>query len=305
MTTDSILWHSSKRDQFGPFEVLDAALANVEFRASTNKSFSKSESIFIEEPLSAPSLQLKLSFDVNDIERLSAEVEKPALHILVRDRNIGLFEDVLKLNLSSIGPDEVVPVTLRRVPIPEAPFIDVVVALVSDESDSLPVIRGRKTFKIRSTGSRQTVPRRIVEPNEFEEQGLDVRTPWYVHWRGVDANKSLGDLVEVWLNADFEDQFQLLSDPIGLARHEPFVNSMEGQILFEVVYGVLALAGEGISDYEETSAAAAVSSFAADILRIDLAPLISQMSAPEQISKLRARCYQYCELSKAMEALES
>ena len=155
-----------------------------------------------------------------------------------------------------------------------------------------------KTFKIRSPSRALDFPFKFVAPEEMEKQpGLDRNTVCYVHWHGEDVHRAPSDLIEVWLNREFEDKFRALSGRRVEAVEDHIGRNIAAHVYAEVLTHVLS--SEEDSE-EPTSLVVIVSNMVQQELKMSLDDLRSIYGrGPDGRSKLMPWCWKLARADKA------
>ena len=232
-----------------PVPYSDQALANVKLRLSTSEEPTAETVRHIESAEEWDRLSPELFIHV-DTQTLSADTKLAPNNILVsvivRDRELSRFEVVQSWPLSSLPHDAwSLDQVLQR--FSRSLRLDVIVvatprdSIANGESASIPeaAILATKVFKIRTPSHALDFPFRIVEPTEMEQHGLDANTVCYVHWRGQDVQRAPSDLIEVWLNKEFEDKFTVISRKRPVAAANYIGRSIAAQVYAEILAQVL------------------------------------------------------------------
>ena len=221
MATSSIAWKAVEHHVTPPFPTSDRSLANVKLRIDMNDEPSSHEDRRIESTQDWDGLTPELFFDV-DVATLSTDTGAPAhdtvVSVICRDRILCKFETVATWPLLSL-PDDGWPLSQALDRFSRSARFDVVV-VASLRPDAPALSRpsmppnaalATKCFRVRVHGPGLDVPIRFVEPNSMIEQGLDRRSVCFVRWIGEDVTRPARELLEVWLNREFEDIFRALS----------------------------------------------------------------------------------------------
>ena len=242
-------WKATERWVTTPGPYSDQALANVRLRLSAGEEPTAETVRHIESVAEWDRLSPELFIHV-DTPTLAADTKlKPndiLISVIVRDRELSRFEVVQSWPLSSLPSDSwSLDQALQR--FSRSVRLDVIVVATPNvskangKSASMPAaaILATKAFKIRTPRYALDFPFRIVEPKEMEQQGLDANTVCYVHWRGQDVQRAPSDLLEVWLNKEFEDKFTVISRTRPVAAADYIGRSIAAHVYAEILANVL------------------------------------------------------------------
>ena len=252
-------WKATERCITTPIPSSHQSLANVKFRLDPNESPTVDDVRHIEGPQDWDRFTPELFVDI-DVARLLSDTrlapDNIAISVIVRDRDLGRFERVQEWGLDSLPEDawslnpalerfsRSVRLDVTIVATPRAPVID-------GTSSPMPpgTLLAVKTFRIRAPSPGLDFPFKFVQPEKMAEQpGLHRATVCYVHWVGDDLHRAPSDLIEVWLNKDFEDKFRALSARRIDAAADHIGRSIAAQVWVDVLTKVLALESEEDSD---------------------------------------------------------
>ena len=216
-------WKASERCTTAPGPSSDRSLANVKFRLTMNETFTPEEVRRIDGMRNVPGFNPELLLEV-DAATLSSDTgivkEEIVVSVIVRDRDLGKFEKMRQWPLDELPGDLYALGALNDFSC--AARLDVVVVATpsgsfrnDDSRRSGPgTLLASKVFKIRSTSQSVDFPIKFVTPEEMEKDGFYRSTVCCVKWRGEDISRLPSELLEVWLNKDFEDKYRALN-----ARH--------------------------------------------------------------------------------------
>ena len=198
------------------------SFANVRFRLETKDNPSCDEVFHIEQPQDWTRFTPELFVDI-DVQTLVSDTSLNqgdiVVSVIIRDRDLGRFEKVQEWRLDSL-PEDAWSLKSALERFSRSLRLDVSVVatpralVVGTDSLSIPkgTLLAAKTFRVRSPSGALDFPFRFVEPEEMAKQpGLDRKTVCYVHWRGEDVVRAPSELLEVWLNKEYEDKFRVLS----------------------------------------------------------------------------------------------
>ena len=246
----SINWKATERYVTTPVPSSQRSLANVKFRLDGNEDPTCDEVFHIGTQQDWVRFNPELFVDVDVAELVSdtgLEQDDIVVSVIIRDRDLGRFEAVKEWRLDDLPEDawslddslERFSRSLRLdVSVVATPRVSVTGA------DATPIPKGTllavKTFKIRSPSRALDFPFRIVEPEEMAKQrGLNRDTVVYVHWRGEDVNRTPSELLEVWLNKEFEDKFRVLNGRHGGSIVDHIGRNIAAQVYADVLTHVL------------------------------------------------------------------
>lgn len=226
------------------------SFANVKFRLEANQSPTSDEVFHIERSEDWNRFAPELFVDI-DVETLLADTnlkqDDIAVSVIVRDRDLGRFEQVQEWRLDDL-PDDAWCLSSALERFSRSMRLDLSVVATPrasiDGAPPVPIPKGTvlaaKTFKIRSPIGRLDFPFKFVAPEEMEKQrGLDRNTVCYVHWHGEDVHRAPSDLIEVWLNKELEDKFRALSSKRIGTVEDHIGRSIAAHVYAEVLMQVL------------------------------------------------------------------
>ena len=284
------------------------SLANVKLRLETNEHPTSAEVFHIEQSQDWNRFTPELFVDIDIATLLSDtkfEADDIAISVIVRDRGLGRFEKIQEWRLDNL-PEDAWSLSQALERFSRSVHLDLSVVATPRASiigpKSVPIPKGTvlaaKTFKIRLPSRMLDFPFKLVAPEEMErQQGLDRNTVYYVHWRGEDVHRTPSDLIEVWLNKEFEDKFRVLSGKhIGVAG-----NHIGCNIAAHVYAEVLAHVLSSEEDSEEpTSLVVIVRNMVQQELKMSLDDLRSIYSqGPDGRSRLMPWCWKLARADQA------
>ena len=243
-------WRATERCVTTPASSSHRSLANVKFRLEASESPTVDEVRHIEQPQDWNRFTPELFLDIDGM-MLTSDTKLPqdniVISVIVRDRELGKFEKVHDWPLDNL-PDDAWSLSQALVRFSRSVRLDVSVvatprvSITNGESIPIPkaTLLAEKTFKIRAPSRALDFPFKFVEPEEMaKQQGLDRGTVCYVHWKGEDVHRAPSDLIEVWLNKEFEDKFRALSGRKAGAAAEHIGRSIAAHVYAEVLTHVL------------------------------------------------------------------
>ena len=188
------------------------------------------------------------------VDATGLDPEEVMLSVVIRDRNLNRFARVYQWEVLSL-PARPVELITAWSKFSRSGRVDVsVVATPLETKDRGPGIAlhkgdivARRTFKIRTMTQSVKTPTRWVSPEVFEQLGVSRDTVWFVNWLGEDLERSPVETVEILLNENLREAFQVLENEgemSNLIRHE-MVAAIFSELAIKAV-------GKGDSPEEET-----------------------------------------------------
>lgn len=216
-----INWKASETCVTAPWPFSDRGFAGVKFRLDASESPAVDANRRIESVEEWDRLAPELFLDV-DRAALADDTGLPAdaiiVSVIVRDRDLNKFQKVSSWPLNDLPRDTwsltgVLDGFSRSARLDVSVVASPVASVDRPESTRIPkgAAVAVKTFRIRVPDRGLDLPVVLVEPDAMEGAGLDRNTACYVHWKGEDMQRAPADLIEVWLNKDYEDKFRALS----------------------------------------------------------------------------------------------
>lgn len=223
-------WRASESCVTAPAPTSERSLESVTFRLRESEELSSSGVIHIQQNQDWESCKPELFLGV-DVRALVSDSgvapESLIIAVIVRDRILGRFKQVAEWALDHI-PADAWPLPLDHFSWSNQLDVAVLAALggpATTNDGAQETTRGTilasKIFKIRPPSQTLAFPIKHVSPAEMEKEGVSAETALYVHWKGADLDRPPTDLVEIWLNKQFEDKFRALSvkRPIPAAKY--------------------------------------------------------------------------------------
>ena len=243
-------WRASERSLVTPFPTSDLSLAGVRFRLHRGVEPSTEPIHHLDDtPLDKGTFcpELFLSIDTNQIMAdTHFAVKDIRLSVLVRDRVLNWFETLNSWDLDSL-PEDGWNMTTSLSRISSTSRLDIAVVatplgpVVNGQSVPIPegAILAKKVFFLRPRPQILDDLVRTVDPAQMETEGLPRATVWYVKWKGEDVNAAPTDLLEIWLNKDFEDKFEQLSAKGANTAARHIACAIAAQVYGEILAQVL------------------------------------------------------------------
>lgn len=292
----AVNWKATERCVTTPTPLSHQSLANVKFRLDPNDAPSVADVRHIEGAQDWTRFTPELFADI-DIEKLVFDTKLApkdiAISVVVRDRDLGKFEKVTEWRLDGL-PDDAWPLSPALDRFSRSVRLDITIvatprASVINAHDK-PVPKGTllaaKTFRIRAPQPGLDFPIKFVQPEKMAEQpGLHSSTVCYVHWVGADLHRAPSELIEVWLNKEFEDKFRALSCPPVNPAADHIGRSIAAQVWMDVMAHVLDMESDEDSD-EPGSLVSLVADLAKRRFELPLSDLRSIYHGPHGQSRL-------------------
>ena len=312
----TVNWRVTERCTTTPAPSFHQSLANVKFRFHHDESPTVDDVRHIDGPQDWETCSPEIFFDI-DVDQLLVDTSLApgdiTISVVVRDRDLGRFERVHELSLSDL-PADAWPLRplLKRFSWSRRLDISIVATsrtsppgLVSSAT-AMPkgTLLGAKTFRVRARASGLDFPFKFVQPELMAEQpGLSRTTVCYVHWRGDDLHRPPVELLEVWLNKEFEDKFHALSARRIGSAEEHIGRGIAAQVWADVLTRVLSLESEEDSE-EPESLAFLVAELAQRQLDLTLDELRSLYNRPGGSSRLLPWAWRLARADKAFANLK-
>lgn len=309
----TVNWRVTERCITTPAPSFHQSLANVKFRFHHDESLVVDDIRHIDGPQDWETCFPEILFDIDVDQLLSDTSLAPGditISVIVRDRDLGRFERVHEWPLSAL-PADAWPLRPLLKRFSWSRRLDVAVVATSRTSPPGVVssatatpkstLLGAKTFRVRTHATGLDFPFKFVEPELMAEQpGLCRNTVCYVHWRGDDLHRPPVELLEVWLNKEFEDKFRALSGRrVGPAEDR----SIAAQVWADVLARVLSLESDEDSD-EPESLVFLVAELAQRQLDLTLKELRSLYNCPGGSSRLLPWAWRLVRADKAFANLK-
>lgn len=304
--TRAAKWHASERISVEPFPTSDSSLARVRLRLTRNDD-PRADLIHYVDTRPLPSDAQPELFLAVDTATLASEVGAPVddlrISVVLRDRIVHWFECIRTWPLTDL-PDDGWPITplVGRLT-PNCRFDIAVVATLRTSVNDVPdnTVLARKVFSVKPQPQLLDDLVRPVSPDQMASEGLPRSTVCYVKWKGEDITAVPSDLLEVWINQDFEDKFQELSAPSASAAALQISRAIAADVYREILAQVLQ------GDEESDDAGALVSlveGLFVSKLRTPLADArVTYRSGPEGRAKLTPWCWRLVRTDTAFAGL--
>lgn len=255
----TVNWKATERCVTTPIPPSHQSLANVKFRLDPNDDPSVDDVRHIEGSHDWNRFAPELFVDI-DVGKLVSDTKLApddiTISVIVRDRDLGKFEKVTEWHLDGL-PDDAWSLSPALDRFSKSVRLDITIVATPRASvingASTPMSKGTllaaKTFRIRAPQPGPDFPIKFVQPEKMAEQpGLHRTTVCYVHWVGDDLHRAPSELIEVWLNKEFEDKFRALSrPPIGPAA-DHIGRSIAAQVWVDVLTHVLDMESDEDTD---------------------------------------------------------
>lgn len=214
-------WKAAEKHVTAPFPTSDRSLEDVNLRLHLDRPATAEPIHYIEgvDEWSRLAPELFMNVNVAVLTRdTSVPMDKIAVSVIVRDRELSKFERIATWPLRDI-PQDAWPLNPGLQKFSRCPRLDIAVVaspLVSVSGHNAAMIPygamlAAKTFKVRVPNRGIDLPVVFVEPSTMQEHGLDADTVCYVRWKGEDVTRAPRELIEIWLNKTLEDKFRALS----------------------------------------------------------------------------------------------
>ena len=309
----AINWKATERCVTPPVPSSHRSLTNVKLRLEKNENPTSNEVFHIEQSQDWNRFTPELFLNIDSATLLSdtnLQQDEIAVSVIVRDRDLGRFEKVQGWCLDKL-PEDAWSLSQALERFSRSVRLDVSVVVTPRESilsaQSVPLSKGTvlaaKTFKIRSPSRAFDFPFKFVAPEQMEQQpGLDRNTVCYVHWHGEDVHRAPSELIEVWLNKEYEDKFRALSGRHADAVKDHIGRNIAAHIYADVLSHVLSSEEDG---EEPTSLLAIVRNVVEQELEMSLDELRSiYHRGPEGRSRLMPWCWRLAHADRAFASLK-
>ncbi len=262
----SVEWKASEKRVTAPFPTSDRSLANVKLRLDPSAEPTTEENRYVEPAADREEIRPELLLNV-DADLLTADTRLPAdgiaVSVIVRNRDLNRFKRVATWPLRCV-PKDIWPLGRAVDRFSGTARLDIAVvaapSLTNSAGDSLAIPAGAvlaaRTFRIRAPSRSLDLPIRVVEPSVMSDQGLDRDTICFVHWKGENLQRAPADLVEIWLNKDFDDKFRAMGSRGAGAAAEHIGANISAYVYANVMAAVLN-SGDGPDDTDGLVAAVA------------------------------------------------
>ena len=289
-----------------PFPSSDSSLAQVRLRLTRNED-PRSDLIHYVDSRPLPSDSQPELFLAVDTATLASEVGAPEddlrISVVLRDRVVHWFECIQTWPLTDL-PDDGWPIASLVGRLTPNSRVDIaVVATLSSSVHDVPdnTVLARKVFSVKPQPQLLDDLVRPVSPDQLASEGLPRSTVCYVKWKGEDITASPSELLEVWINQDFEDKFQELSAPSASAAARQISRAIAADVYREVLAQVLQ--GDEESD-DPGTLVSLVENLLVHKLATSLADArATYRSGPEGRAKLTPSCWRLVQTDTAFAGL--
>lgn len=222
MSEAKISWSAYESEAIEPFSTFSKGLEACALRLHPSESFDKGDTRIITAPDFWTDFRPEVRIGANFDELAAAtglNRDGITMSVVIRDRTLNKFARVYQCDALAL-PQE--PVDLASVwsGFSQSGRVDVsVVATPAETADHGPGVAShkadvvaRRTFKIRTMTQSSKIPTRWVSPEEFEQRGIAGDTVWLINWLGEDLERSPAETVELLLNENLRESFQVLEN---------------------------------------------------------------------------------------------
>ena len=299
-------WRASETIPVDPYPSSDASLAGVRLRLTRDDDPSTDLIHYMDaRPLgSEGNPELFLSVDT---ATLSSNVDVSAddlrLSVVVRDRVTHWFDCVQTWSLGDL-PFDGWQIDALEGRLTQNSRVDIAVVVTSCASrDDVPAnaVLARKVFCIKPQPQLLDDLVRSVSPDQMAAEDLSRSAIYYVKWKGEDITSAPAELIEVWINEDFEDKFQELSAPGATAAARQISRAIAADVYREVLAQVL----QGDDESDDTGALVSlVENLLESKLKMSLAEARAvYQEGPEGRAKLTPWCWRLVQTDVAFAGL--
>ena len=222
MSETKISWSTNESESIEPFKTSSKGLESCTLRLSSSESFDKWDTRVITTPDFWANFQpaLRVKADLNELTSATGlDSDGIMVSVVIRDRDLNRFTNAYQWEARAL-PVKPVELTSAWSEFSQSGRVDVsVVATPLETAKREPGIAShkahvvaRRTFKIRTMTQSSKVPTRWVSPEEFERRGTSRHTVWLVNWLGEDLERLPVDTVEILLNENLREAFQILEN---------------------------------------------------------------------------------------------
>ena len=256
MNETKISWNANESESIEPFKTSSKGLETCSLRLRPSESFDKADTRIITTPDFWADFQpaLRIEADLDELAGATGlDPDEIMVSVVIRDRELNKFARAYQCE-AWVLPAKPVELTSAWSEFSQSGRLDVsVVATPLVTAEREPGIAShkadvvaRRTFKIRTMTQSSKIPTRWVSPEEFENRGTSRDTVWLINWLGEDLECPPADTVEILLNENLREAFQVLENDgqtSGLIRCE-----MAAAIFSELA---IKAVGEGEKPVEE------------------------------------------------------
>lgn len=303
-----ISWAAKETNYIEPFKTCNKGLDLCSFRSRLSEKFDYSNSQTISSPDWWSDFQpaLKIEVDTDELEDTSLELDEIMLSVIVRDRILNQFALVFQCNFQAL-PNHPIELLSEWSKFSHSESIDLsVVATPAETRDRGPGIASNKgdvvahkTFKLRAENQQSLrTPTRWVSPKEFEQRGVSRDTVWLVNWIGEDLERPPAENVEILLNEELREAFQILEDEGEISNL--FRQEMLAAIISE--FAIRAI-GNDESPVEETGFRQVMLNFLSIAANLSVEEILMRREAPNFLGSVHAWAQHYVGLNQSFTQL--
>ena len=308
MSKTKFSWSATEREPIEPFKTSNKGLEACTLSLNpSDLSPHKSDTRVITPNFWAdfqPILRIKADLD----ELASAtglDSDAIMVSVVIRDRDLNKFARVYQRKAEAL-PTKPIELTSAWSEFSHSGRVDVsVVATPMGTTEREPSIAShkahvvaRRTFKIRTMNQASKTPTRWVAPEEFEKYGISRDTVWLINWLGEDMERLPVDTVEILLNENLRDAFQILENDEGISdliRYE-----MAAVIFSELAIRAVA---EGEQPIETTGLRMAMFEQLSDASGLNNEEILGKCDQPEFLGLVHAWAQKYVGLNHSFAKL--
>ena len=222
MSETKISWIANESEPIEPFKTSNKGLESCALQLNRSESFDKSDTRVVTTPEFWTGFQPALRVEADLGELASAtdlDADEIMVSVVIRDRDLNKFARAYQWEAWAL-PAKPVELTSAWSEFSQSGRIDVsVLATPLETANRGPGIAShkadvvaRRTFKIRTMTQSSKIPTRWVSPEEFEKCGTSRDTVWLINWLGEDLERVPADTVEILLNENLKEAFQILEN---------------------------------------------------------------------------------------------
>lgn len=225
MSEATISWSANESEAIEPFKTSSRGLESCALRLSPSEPFDRSETRVITTSEFWTDFQpaLRIEADLDELANATGlDPDEIMLSVVIRDRELNRFARAYQWEAREL-PFKPVELTSAWSNFSRSERADVsVVASPFRTAKREPGIAShkanvvaRRTFKIRNMIQSSKIPTRWVSSEEFEERGTSRDTVWLINWLGEDLERTPAETVEILLNENLREAFQMLENDGG------------------------------------------------------------------------------------------
>ncbi len=222
MSRAKISWSANETEFINPFRMSSGGLKSCALRLGPSESFDYSDTRVITTLDFWTNFQpaLRIEADLDELASATGlDSNEIIVSVVIRDRDLNRFARVYQCEAQAL-PDEPVELTAAWSDFSQSERVDISVVVTPMETarrgsgiafHKADVV-ARRTFKIRAMAQSSKIPARWVSPEKFEELGMSRGTVWTINWLGEDLERTPADTVEILLNENLREAFQILEN---------------------------------------------------------------------------------------------